>query len=75
MHFDLSSRTFEFEFRHDPAVRAPTEVFVPNYQYPEGYAVELSDGTYRIDREAQTLTVQHAPDRETHTIRVWPDAS
>ncbi len=75
MHFDLSSRTFEFEFRHDPAVRAPTEIFVPNYQYPEGYAVELSDGTYRIDREAQTLTVQHAPDRETHTIRVWPAAS
>ena len=52
-----------------------TEIFVPNYQYPEGYAVELSDGTYRIDREAQTLTVQHAPDRETHTIRVWPAAS
>ncbi|MEE9616347.1 MAG: cellulase family glycosylhydrolase [Anaerolineae bacterium] len=75
MHFDLSSRTFEFEFRHDPAVRAPTEIFVPNYQYPEGYAVELSDGTYRIDREAQTLTVQHALDRETHTIRVWPAAS
>ena len=71
MHFDLSSRTFEFEFRHDPAVRAPTEIFVPNYQYPEGYAVELSDGTYRIDRESQTLTVQHTPDRETHTIRVW----
>jgi len=75
MHFDLSSRTFEFEFRHDPAVRAPTEIFVPNYQYPEGYAVELSDGTYRIDREAQTLTVQHALDRETHTIRVWPATS
>ncbi len=75
MHFDLSSRTFEFEFRHDPAVRDPTEIFVPNYQYPEGYAVELSDGTYQIDRESQTLTVQHTPDRETHTIRVWPAAS
>ncbi|MDY6875987.1 MAG: cellulase family glycosylhydrolase [Chloroflexota bacterium] len=75
MHFDLSSRTFEFEFRHDPSVRAATEVFVPNYQYPEGYAVGLSDGTYKIDRESQTLTVQHTPDRETHTIRVWPAAS
>ena len=75
MAFDLKHRTFEFEFRHDPAVAAPTEIFAPDYQYPEGYEVELSDGTYQIDREAQTLTVQHTMDRETHTVRVRPVAS
>ena len=75
MQFDLPTRTFEFEFRHDPAVMAPTEIFAPNYQYTEGYEVELSDGTYQIDREAQTLTVQHTMDRETHTVLVRPVAS
>jgi len=75
MHFDLPRRTFEFEFRHDPVATAPTEIFVPNYQYPEGYEVELSDGTYHIDREALTLTVHHTPDRETHTVRLRPTAS
>jgi hypothetical protein len=72
MHFDLPTRTFELEFRHDPAVTAPTEIFVPDYQYPKGYVVELSDGAYQIDRQALTLTVHHTPKRETHTVRIRP---
>jgi len=74
MHFDLPTRTFELEFRHDAAVTAPTEIFVPEYQYPAGYVVELSDGTYQVDRPAQTLIVQHTPERETHLIRIRPAA-
>jgi len=48
MAFDIRKKTFFFEFRHDPEIEAPTEIFVPNYQYPEGYAVEVSDGSYEI---------------------------
>jgi hypothetical protein len=72
MTFNVERRTFEFEFRHDPAVRAPTEIFVPNWQYPEGCEVELSDGTYQVDRRTQTLTVQHTLDRVMHTVRIRP---
>jgi hypothetical protein len=72
MHFDLPTRTFELEFRHDAAVTVPTEIFVPEYQYPAGYAVELSDGTYQVDRPAQTLLVQHTLARPTHTVRLRP---
>ncbi len=72
MSFDLKPRVFELEFRHDPAVTAPTEVFVPEYQYPKGYAVELSDGTFEMDRAAQTLLVRHTTEREKHTVRVRP---
>jgi len=70
MYFDLPTRTFEFEFRHDPAVRAPTEIFIPNYQYPGGIVVEISDGTYEVDRASQTLIYRHTTAREVHLIRV-----
>jgi hypothetical protein len=72
MHFDLHTRTFELEFRHDPAVSAPTEIFVPNYQYPDGYEVEVSDGTYGTDRASQALIYLHGTGQEVHRVRVWP---
>jgi len=70
MAFDIKHRLFEFEFRHDPKVAAPTEIFVPNYQYPDGYVVEVSDGTYEVDRDSQTLTYRHGTRRNTHRISV-----
>jgi hypothetical protein len=74
MQFDLASRIFEFEFRHDPAVSAPTEIFAPRFQYPTGYEVKLSDGTSESDLQKQILTVWHTNDRETHSIRIQPSA-
>jgi hypothetical protein len=72
MRFDLSTRTFEFEFRHAPGISAPTEIFVPDYQYPGGYVVEVSDGTYGTDPANQTLTYLHDTDRDVHHVRVQP---
>lgn len=72
MAFDRNSRQFEFAFRHDPAVSAPTEIFIPSYQYPNGVTVVLSDGTYDYDAEAQLLTVHHSPDRDLHTVVITP---
>ena len=68
MTFDLQQCRFEFAFRHDPALRATTEVFVPNLHYPDDYEVEVSDGEYQVDRVAQTLTYRHSVDREVHHI-------
>ncbi len=68
MAFDYKSRVFTFAFRHDAAVTAPTELFVPNYQYPRGYAVEVSDGTVEIDREQQVLRYHHTTTCDIHTI-------
>ncbi len=72
MSFDIGKREFEFEFRHDSAVTAPTEILVPNYQYPRGYTVEVSDGIFEINREQQTLTYRHTTARAVHTIHVKP---
>lgn len=70
MAFDLKRRTFEFEFRHAPEVSAPTEIFVPNYQYPDGYKVEVSDGAYQVDRANQTLIYRHSAEQDVHHVRV-----
>ncbi len=70
MAFDIKRRTFEFEFRHDPAVQAPTEIFLPNYHYGHGCVVEVSDGTYELNRDSQTLTYRHSTEREAHRIVV-----
>jgi hypothetical protein len=72
MSFDIRHRIFEFEFRHDPNVAAPTELFVPNLQYPEGCRVEVSDGRYEIHQEQQTLVYRHSTGRREHTLRVSP---
>jgi hypothetical protein len=70
--FELKHRTFHLTFRHDPAVEAPTEIYVPNLHYPGGYRVEVSDGETEIDREAQILVYRHSADREIHHVLVRP---
>jgi len=68
MSFDVRKKIFEFEFRHDPQVRQPTEFYIPNFQYPKGYAVEISDGSYETEPERQKLTYRHDPGRELHKL-------
>jgi hypothetical protein len=70
--FDIKSRVFELQFRHDPAIDKPTEVFIPAYQYPRGYAVKLSDGSSVRDAANQLLIYTHSPDRDTHIVKVTP---
>lgn len=74
-HFDRETRTFEFRFRHDPDVSAPTEVFVPLLHYPAGCTVEVSDGSYQLDAAAQRLTYRHTATTDTHEIRITPPGS
>lgn len=71
MSFDLRQRRFEFEFRHDPRVAAPTEFYVPRLHFPEGYGVTVSDGYCEIDLEGQTLIYHHTEAQPVHQIVVW----
>jgi hypothetical protein len=71
MGFDLATRTFVLEFQPDPQVTAPTEIFVPDFQYPNGYRVEVSDGTYHMDTNTMTLTV-YPGQQAVHTLHIYP---
>jgi len=73
MSFDLKRKRFEFEFRHDPSVDAPTVIFVPDYQYTNGICVTVSDGTYEYDRNLQVLVYKHTLQIEIHQIRIEPE--
>jgi hypothetical protein len=75
IEFNLKRRAFLYEFRHDPLVNAPTILYVPNFQYPNGYRVTVSDGTYQIDREKQHLLYHHSVDREIHVVSVSPKST
>jgi hypothetical protein len=59
-------RRFEFEMEHKES-DAPTEVYVPLRQYPEGFYVWLSDGQAYYDEERQILYwYPHAEDVGIH---------
>ncbi len=59
MSFDPTSGDFALDVDADPAVAAPTVVFVPARHYPAGPQVEVSAGTTDFDAAAQVLTWDH----------------
>jgi Glycoside hydrolase family 5 C-terminal domain/Cellulase (glycosyl hydrolase family 5) len=72
MSFDIKKTLFEFSFRHADELTAPTEIFVPAIQYPNGFAIQVSDGTFELDMTNQTLIYQHTREQKVHTVRVSP---
>lgn len=72
MGYDLKRREFCYEFRHDPVVAEPTEIFVPDLQYPRGCRVEVSDGDFELRQAEQRLIYHHTLERQIHRIRVRP---
>ena len=75
VHFDWHSRAFDFAFTHDDAISAPTEIFVPSYQYPHGIQVQISDGAYEYDAARQILLYRHDARAREHHIRITPKHS
>jgi hypothetical protein len=72
--FDLRRRLFELEFRHDPRVTEPTEIYVPRFQYPKGYQVSVTDGSFQQLPDQQLLVYRHDPGRPSHRIQILPAA-
>lgn len=70
MRFDPERGIFTFSFRHDDTVSEPTELFVPNSQFPAGYRVEVTDGEYEINREEQIVIYRHTEKDIPHMVRI-----
>jgi hypothetical protein len=70
MSFDIKRRFFKFEFQHDANMSAPTELYIPRYQYPAGFHAAVSDGEYEIEGENQTLVYRHSESQAVHRITV-----
>ncbi|KAF0110187.1 MAG: putative glycosidase [Chloroflexi bacterium] len=67
--FDYRSVKFEFEFKGDPSISAPTEIFYPTFQYPDGAEIEISDGN--VEMEIKKQLIRYYPgDQSTHRIKL-----
>jgi hypothetical protein len=53
--FNPWSGHFIFEFKSDPSITEPTEIYLPGYHYGSGVRITVSDGSFTIDHEAQRL--------------------
>lgn len=72
MRFTVESTIFEYSFQHDPAISAPTELYVPNLQYPHGYRVIAHDGRYEVDQQTQIVRYYASSTGKPHHIRIEP---
>ncbi len=71
--FDPDSAAFSFSYTPDPAVTAPTQIFVPVAQhYPRGYQVTVSGASVTSAPGAAVLTLQNLPGASAVTVSVVP---
>jgi hypothetical protein len=52
MEYNMRKKTFTYRFRNDPAIQAPTEIYVPMH-FGENYEVKAGGG--RVERENQLV--------------------
>jgi hypothetical protein len=69
MKFDVGSGTFEFEFNGDKSVDAPTIIFVPKIQYPDGYDILVSEGDVEKDDANQLVSIKIHQDGD-HRVKI-----
>jgi hypothetical protein len=72
LSFDIRKRRMDYSFIPDPAISAPTEIYVPAYQYPQGILVTAPSGRYEHDPLSQTLCYWPNSPEGIHTIRIQP---
>ena len=68
--FVAATGRFDFRYRPDRSVRAPTEIFVSPLHYPHGYRVRV-DGGRLVRRTTSHLAVRATSGRVV-TVRVIP---
>ncbi|MBI1212928.1 MAG: cellulase family glycosylhydrolase [Alphaproteobacteria bacterium] len=75
MRFDRERGEFTFVYDADPAIKGPTEIFVPKLQFPDGFSV-TTNGDVQLDAENQLVTVAaSAAGEQTITIARKPAAA
>jgi hypothetical protein len=69
--FDYKKGEFIFEFFDDGNVTAPTEIYLPKIQFPDGFTIELSDGSLEKSSEDQVYNYQPSVCNTLHRIEVF----
>ncbi|MFX1378750.1 MAG: cellulase family glycosylhydrolase [Promethearchaeota archaeon] len=69
MNFNYKEKIFNFEFNADSSIEAPTIIYIPNIQYPNGYEIDLNDGEIDQKDSEQLIFVKTKKDG-VHTINI-----
>jgi len=72
MSFDRKTRMFNFTFKLDTAIDAPSEFFVPSLQYPNGVTVQVTGGGVSYDPLEQRLIYRADGSQPIHHIEIMP---
>ena len=70
MRFDLDSGEFTAELHREPAIDAPTVVYLPRLHYPDVPDVRVSAGETTYDPATQLLSWTTTADAGAISIRV-----
>jgi endoglycosylceramidase len=69
--FDPKTEAFDLTYTADPAVRAPTRIWIPRaYHYRHGYTVKATGARVTSRRGATVLTLRNAKGASAVTVRV-----
>ena len=68
MEFDPHRGAFRYRYRPDPAVTAPTRIFVSPLHYPDGFDVRVQNG--RVVRRTDRVVLVEARSTQPVTVRV-----
>ncbi|MFX1504193.1 MAG: hypothetical protein ACFFDH_24750, partial [Promethearchaeota archaeon] len=69
MDFNYKEKTFNFEFNADSSIEAPTIIYVPHIQYPNGYNIKVSEGDIDKNANEQLIFIRTNKDG-VHTINI-----
>jgi hypothetical protein len=70
MNFNFKKGEFLYEFTDDPCIAAPTEIFIPRFQFPHGYDIQISDGSIEKVEEKQFLLYWPEKKHSRHQIKI-----
>lgn len=70
MRFELETKTFTYRFQSDGQIDAPTVIFIPSYQYPDGIQIRVPDGVnHSYDADASVMHVTAGEGEYTITVQ------
>lgn len=69
MEFNIKDGTFYFEFDGKTSITAPTILFIPKIQYPNGYDIRVSEEDIEENKEKQLILIEIKKDG-IHTITI-----
>ncbi len=62
MDFDYKAKAFSFEFDADSSIEAPTIIYIPQIQYPNGFKIEISEGEIEKNEKEQLIFIRTKED-------------